>query len=471
MNKYYDYIIIGGGPTGLTLALYLSKYNKKVAIVEKEDQIGGCHSVKRVNGLFSEHGPRIYIDNYYVFSDILKKELNTSFAELFTKYKFGKNDIFDVIYKKLSFRELFILGIAFLNLNDSYKKTSFKEFIDYHNFSDKAKDILDRLGRLTDGGGIEKYTLFSFLQIMNQNILYNIYQPKKPNDIGLFKIWYRELINRNVDIFLNSEVKKININNDLITNVTTDKYIFNADNFIFAIPPININKLFYNNNIDSGFKKDFGIWSENTNYITFIPVIFHWDTKINIKKLWGYPQTSWGIGHIVMTDYMDFEDNRSKTVISTTITIVLNKSEYLNKTPDEIQNKEIIIKEVFRQLKTIHPYLPDYTNAVMSQNYHDGRKWMSRHNAFMTTKYGYVDFNSKIYKNLFNCGVYNGKSSYSFTSLESCIVNAIELLYILEPKTKNNIKIKEAITLRFILLIIVIIILILIIFFYCRKRF
>ena len=172
MNKYYDYIIIGSGPTGLTLALYLSKYNKKVAIVEKEDQIGGCHSVKRVNGLFSEHGPRIYIDNYYVFSDILKKELNTSFTELFTKYKFGKNDIFEIIYKKLSFRELFILSIAFINLNNSYKKTSFKEFLDYHNFSDKAKDILDRLGRLADGGGIEKYTLYSFLQLRNQNILY-----------------------------------------------------------------------------------------------------------------------------------------------------------------------------------------------------------------------------------------------------------------------------------------------------------
>ena len=27
--KEFDYIIIGGGPTGLTLALYLSKYNKK----------------------------------------------------------------------------------------------------------------------------------------------------------------------------------------------------------------------------------------------------------------------------------------------------------------------------------------------------------------------------------------------------------------------------------------------------------
>lgn len=470
MNKYYDYIIIGGGPTGLTLALYLSKYNKKVALVEKEDQIGGCHSVKRVNGLFSEHGPRIYLDNYLVFGDILKKELNTSFNELFTKYKIGKSDIYKVI-KSLSFRELFILASVFLNLNDNYKKTSFKEFLDYHNFSEKSKDILDRIGRLTDGGGIEKYTLFSFLQIINQNILYNIYQPKKPNDVGLFKILHQELIKRNVDIYLNSEVKKINTNNtNLIINITTDKYIFNADNFIFAIPPININKLFYNNNIDSGFKKDFNIWSENTNYITFIPVIFHWNTKLNIKRIWGYPQTSWGVGYIIMSDYMDFNDDRSKTVISAIITMSSNKSEFLNKTPDEIPYKEIIIKEVFRQLKTIHPNLPEYTNAIMSQNYHNGKEWISVHNAFMTTKYGYLDFNSKIYKNLFNCGVHNGKSTYSFTSLESSIVNAIELLYILVPETKNEIKIRKATTLRIILLIIIVIILIFTLIFYFRKR-
>jgi phytoene dehydrogenase-like protein len=81
MNKYYDYVIIGGGPTGLTLALYLSKYYK-IAIIEKEDQIGGCHSVKRIDGLFSEHGPRIYLDNYLVFKDILKNELNITFNKL-----------------------------------------------------------------------------------------------------------------------------------------------------------------------------------------------------------------------------------------------------------------------------------------------------------------------------------------------------------------------------------------------------
>ena len=60
----YDYLIVGAGPCGLALAWYLSKLNKKILIVEKENTIGGCHRVRRVNGLFTEHGPRIYLDNY-----------------------------------------------------------------------------------------------------------------------------------------------------------------------------------------------------------------------------------------------------------------------------------------------------------------------------------------------------------------------------------------------------------------------
>lgn len=468
MDEYYDYVIIGGGPTGLTLALYMAKYNKRVAIVEKEDQIGGCHGVKRIDGMFSEHGPRIYLDNYLVFSDILKNELNTSFNEIFTKYNFGNKDIFNAVYNILTFRELFIFGLAFINLNDNYKHISFEEFLNYHNFSEQSKDLLDSLGRLTDGGGIEQYTLYSFLQIMNQNILYSIYQPKLPNDIGLFKIFYDELIRRGVDIYLNSEIKEINTENNLIKNVTTYNNIFRGNTFIFAIPPININKLFKNNNLDTGFKENLDLWSKNTNYITYIPVVFHWNKKINIKKIWGYPQTSWGVGHIVLSDYMDFNDDRSKTVISTLITKP-NKSDYLNKTPDEIFDKNIIIKEVFRQLKLVLSELPDYDNAIMSQNYHNGKNWIPLHTAFMTTKLGYLDFHSNIYKNLFNCGVQNGKSSYSFTSLESAVVNSIELLYELIPESKSSIKIKNALTLRFVLLIIFILLIIIFLIFYCRK--
>ena len=48
MIKTYDYIIIGAGIGGLSAACFLSKYNKKVLILEKNDKVGGlCTSFKK----------------------------------------------------------------------------------------------------------------------------------------------------------------------------------------------------------------------------------------------------------------------------------------------------------------------------------------------------------------------------------------------------------------------------------------
>jgi hypothetical protein len=455
MEKKYEYVIVGGGPTGLTLALYLSKHKKRVAILEKEDTIGGCHSVKRVDGLFTEHGPRVYLQNYLVFKELLQKELNSSYEELFTEYKYGNADIFKTILSNLSTRELFLFAMAFLNLNNSYKGISFKEFLDKNEYSEHAKDILDRIGRLSDGGGIGQYTLFSFLQIINQNLLYGkIYEPRKPNDVGLFNIWRKELIKRGVDIYLNANVNEIRVSKtgETIEWISTNgnkALRFYGDTFIFAMPPYQINQIFQKNHLLTGFRNNFAEWSVDTNYITYIPVVFHWKKKIELPKAWGYPQSSWGVGYIVMSDYMEFENDRSKTVISTLITMQ-KKSEYLGKTPNEVSNPAILINEVFRQLKTALGEIPMYDDAIMSQNYHNGKEWVPLHTAFMTTKHGYLPFKSGIYSNLYNCGVQNGKSEYVFTSMESSVGNAIELVYELAPESRRDIAIRTPTTFRFV---------------------
>jgi cation diffusion facilitator CzcD-associated flavoprotein CzcO len=51
----YDYIIIGGGPTGLTIALYLSELGKRCLLLDKNDSLGGCH------------GSRDFVWNYNFF--------------------------------------------------------------------------------------------------------------------------------------------------------------------------------------------------------------------------------------------------------------------------------------------------------------------------------------------------------------------------------------------------------------------
>ena len=46
----YDYIIVGAGPSGLAFAQIASRFNKRILIIEASNEIGGCHSVQRVDG-------------------------------------------------------------------------------------------------------------------------------------------------------------------------------------------------------------------------------------------------------------------------------------------------------------------------------------------------------------------------------------------------------------------------------------
>ncbi|MFW5721261.1 MAG: NAD(P)-binding protein, partial [Bacteroidota bacterium] len=75
----YQYVIYGGGPTGMTLAYLLSKNNKKVLLVEKEDKLGGCWKVEWFkNKYFTEHSPRV-----------LLQDTNSSLFKLFNKISFN----------------------------------------------------------------------------------------------------------------------------------------------------------------------------------------------------------------------------------------------------------------------------------------------------------------------------------------------------------------------------------------------
>ena len=51
--KKYDYCIIGAGPSGLTLANLLSSIGKNCVIIDENNDIGGCHRVTRIDGLFT----------------------------------------------------------------------------------------------------------------------------------------------------------------------------------------------------------------------------------------------------------------------------------------------------------------------------------------------------------------------------------------------------------------------------------
>lgn len=446
MNNY-DLVIIGGGPAGLALAQCVSHLNKKILIIEKEKVLGGCHRVRRINGLFTEHGPRVYSLTYTVFQDLLK-EMGVKFTDLFTKYNFSITQIGgETVFSTLTWGELFMLFIEFskLMLNDYHgRNIILKNFLEDNRFNLDSIDMIDRVCKLTDGGGVDKYTLYEFLQLFNQQFFYSLYQPKLPNDEGLITIWKKHLEAKGVIFYLDTAIKKINISENNINSieVSYDNHleIITADKYIFAIPPQNLYQLTSNFSIPHswGNLKNF---AEETAYIDYISVTFHWNKNLKLNKVYGFPKSSWGVAFIVLSDYMTFNESDSKTVISAAVTISDRKSKNNNKIADECTDQELV-DEIFLQLKEAYPDLPPPTISIISPGVkfnRDKKKWISEDTAYIITSgKGYLPFKNEKLQNMYNLGTHNGKSYYKFTSLESAVSNSVILSKELYPELKAS---------------------------------
>jgi len=292
----YDIVIIGAGPSGLALAHYLSNLNIKILIIDREKTIGGCHRVRRVNNIFTEHGPRIYSDTFVVFIQILE-ELNIDFKEFFVEYRFKLSEIGNqTINKVISRRELLLLGKEFIKLifNNNYGiNINLEDYLINNNFKDDSIDIINRICKLSDGGGIDKYTLNEFLELLNQQFSHVLYQPKVPNDIGLFKIWQDYLENKGVDFYLDTNITDIRVIKNKIEYIDTKDIRIFGDKYIFAIPPINLNNIIETFNLDHNWG-DIKKYAEDTAYFDYISVTFHWDTELELPKVYGFPKSSWG---------------------------------------------------------------------------------------------------------------------------------------------------------------------------------
>jgi phytoene dehydrogenase-like protein len=111
----YDYVIVGGGPTGMSLAWLFGSKNSKVLLIERDERLGGCHRVQRVDGYFSEYGPRVYSNSYIMFIELLK-DMDIDFFQIFTESTANISKIDKEYLATFTFNERKNLAFAFIRL-------------------------------------------------------------------------------------------------------------------------------------------------------------------------------------------------------------------------------------------------------------------------------------------------------------------------------------------------------------------
>jgi len=223
---------------------------------------------------------------------------------------------------------------------------------------------------------------------------------------------------------------------------------------VLAIPPKAFIPIF--NNSSSIVKNSFGDYNafmtyvNNTAYIDYISITFHWHTQLKLDKVYGFPKSEWGIAFIVLTDYMKFEQQQSKTVISAAITLTDRISSHIGKTANQCIDTVELIDETLAQLRLAFPSLPVPDMTLISPGvYYDeiSKKYKCKDTAFISTSgQPFMPYQSSSIRNLYTVGTHTGKHTYSFTSMESAVSNSVALAHIFYTPTKQHYKLKSVVT-------------------------
>jgi hypothetical protein len=415
----YDYVIYGGGPTGLTLAYFLSKNNYKVALVEKENILGGCWKVEwNDTKYFTEHSPRVLIGSDPIFFDLLKEIgykyniVNTYGNNIGTKLKMIK-----FFKSKLSFFDTIkcIKAIIF----KPTKNETFTEWMNNNNISNKGKKALTILSIVLANSPDKLLAREIFDTVKISKNSDNLYQLK--NNMGWINKMEAKLIEQNVAIFKETSlITLVHVNNNIKEGILNDSTNLKGKKHILTLPPIAFKSLLKNNNyvIKNNWMNysKFEKWVENSYYISF-GFQFHFKEDKSIPDEWCWScMNDYKLIILPTSKYADeFTRNSDiKTVWSCTIVDTNSFIKDKNKTVNDMTKKEII--DNIKELLNINPFKTTIYDGVEKI---DGR-WISKDSAFSVGKSGIIKKKGNI-DNLYTVGPHN---FLGITSINKAIKSA-----------------------------------------------
>ena len=189
-----DYAVVGGGPGGIAAALLLAESGRRVALVEAHPELGGCHRVKRVRGVNTEHGPKVYAGSSALFFALATRlSGGLSRDELFARYDHTvySGQVNGPLLKTTTLGEKAALGVALLRWiwsgHSLYGHRTVRDFMDDRGFGPDARRSVDALCRLLDGGGADVTLMDSFLESIDSGAFETLYVPRVHLDDAVWR--------------------------------------------------------------------------------------------------------------------------------------------------------------------------------------------------------------------------------------------------------------------------------------------
>lgn len=248
----YDYIIIGGGISGLNTCYQIKKknVNKKILLIEKENYLGGrIQSVYLPNNNHYETGG---IRFYPTHKNLLKLLDNFGYKKKdFITIK-NKNLVKDIIFDKINKNKISINEQELNKLLLDSKKNYKNDYLLKITFETYAREILgnEKLNYLKTINGfhhILPYTSALYgLKLLKRDFIdiKEFYLLKYPLSDFVYKI-VEYLTSKNCKIKLNEEFMNYKKEGSkYIINTKNDKYL--CKNIIFALPSEPLKKTFGN---------------------------------------------------------------------------------------------------------------------------------------------------------------------------------------------------------------------------------
>ena len=445
--------VVGGGPSGLTCAQLLAECGERVMLFEAQATLGGCHAVHRVDGLFTEHGPRICVENYVNFRAVLARF--GDFEQMFVPYKASFLGSSIQLARGFSAWELACFAGAFVALlatgGSAMKRETVGEWMDRCGFGGPTRARINLLCATIEGTGADRMTLFELLDIVNQNLGYGIRQPRVANDRSLFERWSAHLVGLGCDLRIQERVLSIaRDSNGAPLSVRTSRRCLSIgpnDHVVVALPPAQAARLLPE------------VYAVNalavlSSYDVYLPITFHWTARIRTPSDWGGSRpTPWGMLFIVMSDYLEGEP--TGTIVQAVVAFVDVRSPSTGKSAHETADVDELVDEAWRQLDLD---LPRFDRAILSPRVsrRDG-KWFNEDTAFLRTKDAPERMEFALAPRLSFVGTHNGENWYSATALETACSNAIAFVNRTVPRSRDVQVPVRAMDLRIVVLLLLIV--------------